>query len=273
MKTNAIVRIVIYSVLTALLLCLLIGGIHLGSLHFSVDDGHSYSLGSASVDVSSIHNLEIEWAAGSITLQTADTDKITFSETGSSSAPQLAYRIEGQTLILRYSKPSFSIGLLSMPKKDLAVTVPKDWDCHILELESASTKITATGLKAEKINLESASGTCHFSDCTVGDLDVDTASGDITYTGTLNTLDCDAASADFTGVFTNTPKRITMDAASGDLDITLPENCGYELDMDTLSGDFQSDFGNANIYGDGSCKISMDGASGDVRIRKPSGGA
>ena len=60
---------------------------------------------------------------------------------------------------------------------------------------------------------------------------------------------------------------------SGDLELTLPEYCGFTVSMDAMSSDFTSDFpttmqnGN-HIYGDGSCSISIDAMSGDVAIRK-----
>ena len=64
-----------------------------------------------------------------------------------------------------------------------------------------------------------------------------------------------------------------MDSASGDLDISLPENAGFRVTIDALSGKFHSDFpatqnGNSYFYGNEACIIDFDGASGNVRIRK-----
>ena len=51
---------------------------------------------------------------------------------------------------------------------------------------------------------------------------VDTASGNIYFEGTLNALDCDAASASCEIVVNNVPEYIEMEMASGDLNLTLP---------------------------------------------------
>ena len=60
---------------------------------------------------------------------------------------------------------------------------------------------------------------------------------------------------------------------SGDLDLTLPENSGFTLSLDALSGNFRSTFpttaqGNTYVCGDGSCRITVSALSGDVTINK-----
>lgn len=52
-----------------------------------------------------------------------------------------------------------------------------------------------------------------------GDLNIDTASGSIRYTGTLEMLDCDAASATVNAVFSNVRRKIDMDSMSDDITI------------------------------------------------------
>lgn len=64
-----------------------------------------------------------------------------------------------------------------------------------------------------------------------------------------------------------------MDTASGSLTLVLPEDCGFTVSLDSLSGRFSSDFATTtqngrHIYGDGSCKINVSSMSGGVTIRK-----
>lgn len=275
MKTNAIVRIVIYSLVILLLLGLLAAGLGLGSymFHFGSFSGN-YINGSGAEAAADIRNLKIEWAAGAIQIVTADTSEITFSEEGNAGEDgRMVYEISGSTLTIHYTEPGFRIGLFSYPRKDLTVVVPSDWDCGKLVIDAASAKVNISGLTAEEVEVNTASGDCVFLDCAIGDLNIDTASGGIRYTGTLETLDCDAASASVNAVFTNVPRSIDMDSASGDLDITLPSNCSFRVKMDTMSGKFNSDFPTESIngqysYGNGGCQIDMDSMSGDITIRK-----
>ena len=128
-------------------------------------------------------------------------------------------------------------------------------------------------LSADNVKINTASGECGFRSCAVGELSIDTASGSLRYTGTLDTLDCNAASASVTAIFDNVPKSIDMDSASGDLDITLPSDCSFRVSMDTMSGRFHSDFptngtNGKYTYGTDGCRIEMDSMSGDITIRK-----
>ena len=267
MKTNAIVRIIIYSLVLLLLTGILLGGLEIGSFVFEFSDGNTYTSGDGSADAAAIRNLDIEWASGAVTIETADVDAIIFRETGGTEQNQMAYAVSGDTLILRYQKPAFRLGFQSVSAKALTVQVPKDWTCQQLEVDVASAGVNIRSMSAKTVRADCASGTIKFIQCSVSELEIDTASGDIQYSGTLNTLELDGASADFIGVFQNVPDSMDMDTASGDLDITLPADCGYQVDLDAASGDFYSDFG-GHSYGDGHCKIEVDTASGDLTIRK-----
>ena len=275
MKTNAVIRIVIFSIVIILLLGILAAGLGVGMLVFDISIGNNeYITGSGSVDASQVKDLTIDWAAGSILIDEADVDTISFAESGKIvEGQEMVYALNGNTLSISYSKPAIQIGLFSTPEKDLVITVPSDWLCEDLSIDSASSDITVNNLKANSIDLSSASGKCEFNNCDIVEVDIDTASGDIYYVGILSTLDCDAASADVTAVLTNFPQRINMDSASGNLDLTLPEDTGFTVELDSLSGKFQSDFDTKSnsgqyVHGNGECKIDMDGASGSIRIRK-----
>lgn len=277
MKANAITRIVIFSVVIIMLLAILAVGLGMGAFSFNFDfDTGEYITGDGSVPASAVHNLEIEWASGEITIEAQETDSINFTETGNvPEGSEMVYELNGDTLTIRYSKPRLQIGFFSTPSKQLTITVPNNWRCDNLNIDTAATDITAYNLNAYAVDLDSASGTCHFNECNITELDADTASGNIYYNGKLQKLDCDAASADITGIFSEAPQQINVDSASGQLDITLPPECGFTVNMDTLSGKFNSDFAtntvnNKYVYGDGSCQINVDSASGNVTIRKGS---
>ena len=226
-----------------------------------------------------VQDVEIEWVSGSITIEAADTDQILIYETEpSESKYRMVCKHRNGKLSIEYSENEnhlISIGNASNFEKDLTVRIPRDWNCRSLEISAASANVEANGLTAEEVEIESASGTCDFRDSVVGNLSVETASGDIRYTGTLHTLDCDAASANILAVLNNTPKRIKMDTMSGKVDVTLPEDTGFTLTMDGLSTDFTSDFETLEkngeyICGDGRCRIVLNSLSGDVFIRKVS---
>lgn len=274
MKTNAIVRIVIFSIVILVLLSILGMGIAAKMLmadQITYNDGSEASSGSADADT--IRKLSIDWISGSITICPADVTDITFTEQTDGTTDPMVFLQAGDTLNISYWKDQNRFPFGAIADKDLLIQVPRDWRCDALEIETASADVDAESLTIGKVEFDGASGEFDFRNCIVDSMDVDTASGDIRFNGSLNVLECDAASADCELVLRNCPNRIDLDTASGDLDLTLPENCGFTANMDALSGRLESDFavsrvdGNL-ISGDGSSRIDISAMSGDVYIRK-----
>lgn len=301
MKTNAIIRIVLFSLVILVLSSILVGGIalrdrgfdwvyrlHQGSEevspisadsaeHHENEENHDYA-SSAQRTSGKIDELSIDWASGSITIRPGDTDEILYEETGDfDSANAMVAKVSGSKLTIQYCKDgSFFKGGFSFGgslHKDLTITVPRDWVCRELEIDVASADLDIRDLPIHEFDFDGASGRCTLTNCAVGEMSLDTASGDATFSGTLDTLDCDSASAKLQLELRNTPRSIDMDTASGSLTMVLPEDCGFTVFLDALSGRFSSDFATTtqnghHIYGDGSCKINVSSMSGGVTIRK-----
>lgn len=293
-KGSSVLRVLIISITVILGLSILVGGIlaaifavkgpeiigeitdGLGievNLGDTALDGTTASAGSVSAD--EVSQIEIEWAAGSITIIPGDTETIDFSETaGLSPEDQLIWKQSGSTLQIQFCKPKIHVGIsIADLNKDLVITVPQDWACENLQIEAASAEVNVQSLNIDNFDFDGASGQCILENCQIDEVDLDTASGTIFLHGTVNYLDCDAASANCCLVLENTPKRIEVDSASGDLEISLPQDCGFTVSMEGLSGNFSSDFpttfkNGKHLYGDGSCRIDISALSGSVIIRE-----
>ncbi len=290
MKTNAIIRIILLSLTLVVLLGILGAGILVRTYMVNHNDGSTGNLpvahdGTVNQGVvgSEIRNIEIDWVSGSITLiPDPECSDIIISETGNIDQKyQMVYSTSGDKLKIQYCKdsfhfPSFGININNDINKDLVITVPGDWNCNVLEIDTASAWVQVNDLSISEFSFNGASGYCTISNCDVDRLDLDTASGDVRFDGSLNHLDCDAASANCIITVSNKPESIEIDTASGNLELTLPEDCGFVCEMDTLSGHFESDFDTTShngrhIYGDSHCSININGMSGDVAIRKHHG--
>lgn len=234
-----------------------------------------------SLDATNIRKMEIEWAAGSITIQPMDIHEIRIQEEGPRQDTEpMVWNVRNDKLFIQYSEKmdhSFGVGLIfgKGEHKDLVIQVPLDWECDSLEIDSADASLEISDLTIREMEFDDASGTCVFDRCTVEKLNLDTASGDVRFTGSLQQLDCDAASANILLALTNVPDSIDLDTASGDLDITLPGYAGFQVTLETLSGRFESDFdavsrNGSYVWGDGKCRIDVDAMSGDVIVRKGS---
>lgn len=278
MKANAITRIVIYSVVVLLLLGLLLTGLGIGQFMIHFDSGsREYITGELCVEASKIQNVEIEWVCGNIDIRVATdgSQGILVSESGYAGEELRAvWEIKGQTLVIKYSEPIFNIGFVSTPDKDLTIIFPADWSCQTLDIETVSGSVDVMLLSATEIKLECVSADCLFESCTADSVELNTVSGDVEYRGKVNTLDCEAVSADCKVLMMESgAKRLTMEAVSGDLIVAIREDIGFSASIDSMSGSIYSDFnttssGGKQTYGDGSCQIKLDAISGDIEIRK-----
>lgn len=294
MKTNAIIRIVLFSLAIFLLLGVL--GMGLGITAYigyftgetnqtTIQDSDEIQLNSFSAmegmgictaDPNKIREIEIEWAAGSITIE--PSDDVTEIRIGETQVNEDKYKMvckeSGDKLTIQFCRnsmrfPSFGVNGSS---KDLNIQVPSGWFCDSLEIDSASADVKILAMRIGELDFDGASGDCILENCTVSQLNVDAASGDLNFSGVLDVLDFDGASADCTLVLSNCPEHIDLDGMSGKLDITLPSDCGFTANTNGLSCNFSTDFettvrNGSHCHGDGSCRIELDALSGSVVIR------
>lgn len=287
MKRNAIIRIVIWSIVLLLLAAFLVTTLLFRSFSYSAWNGMErestpmHALPSeegVAFHPEDVRELEIEWVAGSIILQPADVEEITVTESDVTEEKYaMLYQLRNGKLSIQFCEDAFvsgfGINFNADITKDLYIQVPRDWECDSLEIDAASATVEVNDLTIREVEFDGASGTCEFDNCAVNTFDMDTASGDVRISGTLDTLDFDGASASIYAELTNTPNRMDIDTMSGDLDLTLPQDCGFTVSLNAMSGDFSSDFktttqNGSHVHGDGSCRINVDAMSGDVILRK-----
>ena len=141
-----------------------------------------------------------------------------------------------------------------------------------LNIDSASGDAEISGY-AGKADIDTASGGVRATDLTAGDLSIDTSSGDISVCGAFKKVEFETASGEIYAELTEFPEYIDIDGASGNVTLALPPSGGgFTLDYDSGSGDLDCGVpvmmkGSSFVYGDGSCSISVDTASGDLTLK------
>ena len=221
-----------------------------------------------------LQEIEIDWVSGNIRLAPANVSHIEVSESGkdTSKYPMICKQ-DGQTLKIEYCANTTFADLKNLKfSKDLTILVPMDWNGRAVKVDAASAKLSVQDLTIGEVEIDTASGECQFDNCTINSLDIDTASGDVYFEGSLNKLDCDSASAGVQAVLDNVPYEIDIDTASGGLELFLPEDAGFSVKMDTMSGKFDSTLtyttkNGRYVRGNGACSIDMSSMSGGVAIR------
>ncbi len=265
MKHNAMIRIVLWSLLALVLLGILITGLfgYVGRNNYrtsteatvvQVDLGQA-AAGNATqeaipetvsatipqttpaaapsppaagiaIDPSQVQNLEIDWAAGSVTIAPSNVGRITISETSVDRPEEaLAYTLHGDTLRIRYYEKKTNPSFNHRHSKDLTILVPQDFVLNALSVDTASADLSVTDMSIGEADVDGASGRHrHSKDLTIL----------VPQDFVLNALSVDTASADLS-VTDMSIGEADVDGASGRCRF---ENCQLgSLSVDTVSGD------------------------------------
>ena len=228
-------------------------------MSYTYDNSEKYVAGDQ-VITDMINNLDIDYVSGDVHLSVGSSNEVTVKETVNKEIEndlKVHTYVDGDTLYVRFCKSTSGIVSLDASKK-LEITIPSDRILKSLKIDVSSGDIYADGIDSESVN-------------------IDTASGDTTMNaGSVEKLNYDAASGNGKFSFDATPKDSLFDAASGDVSISIPESSDLTVNVDTASGDFTYDLpfkkSEEDIYtlGSGTNKMTIDTASGDVKIGKKS---
>jgi lia operon protein LiaG len=146
-------------------------------------------------------------------------------------------------------------------------------------VDAGSGGVTIDKVSGGVLDLDSGSGSVEITDADVKELKADVGSGGVRITGLKSpnvNLETGSGSAyvELLGVV----DRVSVETGSGGVTITAPANLGAEIDAETGSGGFSSDFeilsrrfGRQHVegtIGNGKGRIHLESGSGSIRLLK-----
>lgn len=303
MKTSVIIRIIIWSVVAILLLVVLImglggklklPGLRLGSSTFRYNDlGYAYTVyNGGQIEAPGITNIDINWVSGQIEIEAYDGNVIKFSEESNGNLEEdarMRYFINGGDLTIQFCANNY-ISLNSLNKK-LKMQIPKAYMGALdldnvsanvdigeivfsqLEIDSVSAVLGFAGTSAAEVDIDTVSGAVKAENCSFAKLDADSVSGAMTYTGAYQVCDLDSTSGAVAVNSSVCPAELDIDTISGAVTLTLPENDGFTVKRDSVSGSFTCQFETAlhdgdYIYKNGAARFKVGTVSGSLYIHK-----
>lgn len=309
-NTSSMIRIITYSCTAVILIVILILGLF-GRIPFipgvnwnfggNYVNSEQYQIGPNELTVTDMTELEVNWMDGTITILPYDGTTVQFSETNAHNlAPkdQLHYLYKDGKLTIQYKGAKhfpFLFGSINGKGKSLEIKLPKSIAEHLNEcsVDSVSSKIEISGIRTEKISLNTTSGDLKLRECITGTLsadsvsgsiqgeqvivnekmDVDTTSGNVILSGSIRGVEFDSVSGELNITSQVCPDQITTDTVSGKVTVSIPENDGFCYYKDTLSGKLQCDFSvtqeeDKGTYKNGKSEFSFHSISGDITIKK-----
>ena len=229
-----------------------------------------------------IENLYIDWIDGKIEIEAYDGSEIILEETASTLDENnaLMYELDNSSLEIDHapSRNGFSLSGIKTGSKDLNVYLPKSIAWKNVEVDAVDVDITVADMVISNLNVDLVGGDLSLSDVKLEDLFFDSMSGNFTAKGSqIEKIKVDTTSGRINASLTNCPRSIQFDTLSGDTKLYLPDNSEFELQVDTFSGDFASDFtGRYNedhfTVGNGSARFEINTTNGSVEIQKSGDG-
>lgn len=293
MKTSALIRIFVYTFIALILTGVLIWGVNgthnlnffsfnlFGGSGINYDDD-DFTIGSGGVAKHQVKEIEVNWTAGDVKIVpgVADTigpEQVTFTEESGTPLEedyQMRYKVEDGVLKIMFAKPNVTFkGIFKSLDKDLTIFVPYGTELSDITIDTVSANIDMEGIAVTDLfDLATVSGDIEGANITADSIEAETVSGEINWTtAKFGTVSAEAVSGEINTAFAAMPRDIHMETVSGAMTIGLPENKGFKVDYDKVSGDFDCEFNvkinkNMALYKTGENKIYLETVSGNMKI-------
>jgi lia operon protein LiaG len=148
-----------------------------------------------------------------------------------------------------------------------------------LTIDTGSGSVGLSDIRGEQVSVETGSGAVTGSDVRSNDLSIDTGSGDIQLTSlTAPQVSLQTGSGSVAADLSGEVWNVSVETGSGDITLKAPPTLGAEVDIETSSGDIETDFEVAvtrhardhmtGRIGDGRGKIAIETGSGGIKLVK-----
>ncbi len=247
------------------------------SYFYRYDNADRYTpIGEGSYPASDIALLDIDWLDGELVLETYSGTDIEFKEDCAESLGEderMHIYQDGKNLSIKY----MASGLSKAPKaKKLVVRIPESHMLSELSLDSVSADVSLSGISAAELDAETVSGKILLERTRLyKDVDINTVSGNISASllGKIYDISVESVSGAVSLSFENAPDHLDAESVSGNVEISLPEDSGFSLKFESVSGDLDSDIelsadGGKYLCGNASSRFDIETVSGNLDIKK-----
>lgn len=188
--------------------------------------------------------------------------------------------VNGEILVDSHSAPVTATGT----KGSLAVDVGSG-DVRAtggegtLSVDTGSGSVEVTGFRGDELSIDTGSGQVSGSQLSARSIHVDTGSGDIELTAvTCPELALETGSGSIATEVRGPVRDLALETGSGDISVRAPVTLAGEVEIETASGEIETDFPiqvtrhsrdhMVGRIGDGVGRVAIETGSGDVRLLK-----
>lgn len=302
-KNNIILWSIVLIVAIAAFVAFSVKGVRGNGFNFSINfDLGSHSRHSRSdfvlvkeqVITDNITDISIEWISDYVDILKSENNEIKIVQKAGEKFPEdkvFSYKVSGGKLSIKDGrKNKFKIGININEGTGLEIYLPEK-KFNSINVSTTSADLDAGTLTAEKLIFNTTSGNIKFSgmfsevdansisgnirsrDTEVQKLNIDTTSGNARVSGSFERVELNTISGKIEIQSSEMLQSFKSSSVSGDVTLAIPENDGFTIEFDKVSGNIDSEFafainGDRHVYKKGGPVFKVDTVSGNFDILK-----
>ena len=187
-------------------------------------------------------------------------------------------KVNGEILVDSHSAPVTATGVTGSLAVDVGSgDVRATGGEGELSVDTGSGSVEVTGFRGNELSIDTGSGQVSGSQLSARSIHVDTGSGDIELTAvTCPELALETGSGSISTEVRGPVRDLALETGSGDISVRAPATLAGEVEIETASGEIETDFPiqvtrHARDHvvgriGDGVGRVAIETGSGDVRL-------
>lgn len=253
-----------------------------GMLDFTIQQKRTTEFssdGRYSIPAEGITELSVDWLDGTIEVEVYDGSEIILQETSSSllnESNALMYTKKNDTLEVISAPSQYGITLsgICQGSKDLHIYLPQNIEWEKVQIDAQNSDISISRMTSSNLKVDVVDGDLSLSKVELEDLSFNSMEGNlIVKSSQIEKMDVDTTSGDINADLRICPQSIRFDTLNGDTKLYLPADSEFTIQMDTVSGNLNSDFSGIHkdeyfTVGSGTAQFKMDTSSGSVQVHK-----
>jgi len=284
----AIIKFLLWFIIVAFLTGILINSIANKNWRPEMFSFFKYeTVGEYEFDQKEIHSIKANFKSDEIEIKKSESNSVKVIEKIRGKGKKLDYSLSGGVLNLA-SKSLESINFsglkveLYLPPKiydeiDIKIASGEAYIDNVsvnkMTINISSGRLNFSNFEADEINAECLSGNIKGEGVKVKDNRLVTASGSIDVSGELNTINAECKSGNIDIETHIQPEELNVSTGSGNIEIKIPDNEGFEISHNVASGNFKSNFdmhevNNKSVYKNGGYLYNISIKSGNIRLLK-----
>ncbi|MGN0612955.1 MAG: DUF4097 family beta strand repeat-containing protein [Porcipelethomonas sp.] len=230
---------------------------------------------SAMGEFNGVESLDVSWLSGSVEILPTKDSTVSVTETCEielENDEALHYWLDNGTLRIRYAESGLNVSFDD--EKKLTIYIPESISLEECEIDVTSAEVNLDNLRVKDISISTTSGAVTGDLIGTETLESEATSGTVKLSGdALRKVDVSTTSGTFELSSQNTPAEIDAESTSGNLTFNIPADSEFTAELESTSGDFNTDFsaeksGGRYIVGGGENEYSFDTTSADVSVMK-----